>query len=107
MRILLDSHAFLWFVLRKPQLSRSADALISDPSNVVLVSPATCWEIAEQFKGVRTHKRVSRPFLTLAEQFKGIRTEWHCLREPWGHCARLKICRDFDQIARVSGYDHI
>jgi len=46
MRILLDSHAFLWFVLRKPQLSRSADALISDPSNVVLVSPATCWEIA-------------------------------------------------------------
>ena len=30
MRILLDSHAFLWFVLRKPQLSRTADALISD-----------------------------------------------------------------------------
>ena len=46
MRILLDSHTFLWFVLRKPQLSRSADALISDPSNIVLVSPATFWEIA-------------------------------------------------------------
>lgn len=30
MRILLDSHTFLWFVLRKPQLSRTADALISD-----------------------------------------------------------------------------
>jgi hypothetical protein len=24
-------------------------------------------ELLEQFKGVRTHKRVSRPFLTLAE----------------------------------------
>ncbi|MFN5900360.1 MAG: type II toxin-antitoxin system VapC family toxin, partial [Planctomyces sp.] len=45
-RILLDSHTFLWFVLRKPLLSRSADALISDPSNIVLVSPATFWEIA-------------------------------------------------------------
>jgi PIN domain nuclease of toxin-antitoxin system len=40
MRILLDSHTFLWFVLRKPQLSRSADSLISDPSNIVLVSAA-------------------------------------------------------------------
>ena len=46
MRILLDSHAFLWFVLRKPQLSRTADALISDPTNEILVSPATYWEIA-------------------------------------------------------------
>ena len=46
MRILLDSHAFLWFVLSKPQLSRTADALISDPSNEILVSPATYWEIA-------------------------------------------------------------
>lgn len=46
MRILLDSHTFLWFVLRKPQLSRTADALISDPSNEILVSPATYWEIA-------------------------------------------------------------
>lgn len=30
MRILLDSDTFLWFVSRKPQLSRTADALISD-----------------------------------------------------------------------------
>ncbi len=46
MRIVLDSHTFIWFVLSKPQLSRSANALISDPSNEVLVSPATYWEIA-------------------------------------------------------------
>ena len=37
MRVLLDSHTFLWFVSRKPQLSRTADALISDPSNEILV----------------------------------------------------------------------
>jgi len=40
MRILLDSHTFLWFVLRKPQLSCTADALAFDPlpRNVVIGS---------------------------------------------------------------------
>jgi PIN domain nuclease of toxin-antitoxin system len=46
MRLLLDTHTFLWFVLNDPQLSRPADALISDASNEMLVSPATYWEMA-------------------------------------------------------------
>jgi PIN domain nuclease of toxin-antitoxin system len=46
MRLLLDSHTFLWFVLEDSQLSRAADALITDPANDILVSPATYWEIA-------------------------------------------------------------
>ena len=46
MRLLLDTHAFLWFVLNDPQLSAAARALISDPNNEVEVSPASLWEIA-------------------------------------------------------------
>ena len=46
MRLLLDTHAFLWFILDQPQLSAKADALISDPTNDVEVSPASYWEIA-------------------------------------------------------------
>jgi PIN domain nuclease of toxin-antitoxin system len=46
MRLLLDTHAFLWFVLDEPQLSATARALIADPSNEIDVSPATYWEIA-------------------------------------------------------------
>ena len=46
MRLLLDSHTFLWFVLKDSQLSRAADALITDAANDILVSPATYWEIA-------------------------------------------------------------
>jgi PIN domain nuclease of toxin-antitoxin system len=46
MRLLLDSHSFLWFVLRDPQLSPTADTLICDPDNDILISPATYWEIA-------------------------------------------------------------
>ena len=46
MRVLIDTHTLLWFVLNDPQLSRAADALITDPTNDVFVSPATYWEIA-------------------------------------------------------------
>ena len=46
MRILLDTHAFLWFILDDPQLSATARAMIEDPANDVEVSPASYWEIA-------------------------------------------------------------
>jgi PIN domain nuclease of toxin-antitoxin system len=46
MRLLLDTHAFLWFVLADPQLSARASALIAEPANEVLISPATYWEVA-------------------------------------------------------------
>lgn len=46
MRLLLDTHSFLWFILNDPQLSAAARAAISDPNSDVLVSPATYWEIA-------------------------------------------------------------
>jgi PIN domain nuclease of toxin-antitoxin system len=46
LRLLLDTHAFLWFVLNDPQLTATARTAISDPKNDVFVSPATYWEIA-------------------------------------------------------------
>ncbi len=46
MRLLLDTHAFLWFLLDDPQLSANAKSLVVDPSNDIEISPATYWEIA-------------------------------------------------------------
>ena len=46
MRMLLDTHAFLWFVLDNPKLSKAAKTLIEDGANDILVSPASYWEIA-------------------------------------------------------------
>jgi PIN domain nuclease of toxin-antitoxin system len=45
-RLLLDTHAFLWFITDDPQLSPNAKALIADPANEIFVSPATLWEVA-------------------------------------------------------------
>ncbi len=50
MRILLDTHAFLWFILDDPQLSASARSIIEDPANDIEVSPASYWEIAIKIK---------------------------------------------------------
>jgi PIN domain nuclease of toxin-antitoxin system len=46
MRLILDTHSLLWFALNDPQLSAIATALIMDPVNEKLVSPASYWEIA-------------------------------------------------------------
>lgn len=45
MKLLLDSHAFLWWLTDAPELSPSARAALADPANVVLVSAVTTWEI--------------------------------------------------------------
>lgn len=46
MRLLLDTHALLWFLDDSALLSSTAKSLIEDPGNHKLVSVATCWEIA-------------------------------------------------------------
>lgn len=46
MRLLLDTHTFLWFVLGDSQLGANALRLILDPANTTFVSPASYWEIA-------------------------------------------------------------
>jgi PIN domain nuclease of toxin-antitoxin system len=45
-RLLLDTHAFLWFILADPRLSATALGVITDPLNHKHVSPASYWEIA-------------------------------------------------------------
>ena len=46
MRLLLDTHALLWFALNDPRLSANATSLILDPAYDKVVSPASYWEIA-------------------------------------------------------------
>ena len=51
MKLLLDTHAFLWWVFADPKLSRSARAAIDDESdNDVFVSAASAWEIATKYR---------------------------------------------------------
>lgn len=45
MKLLLDTHTFLWFIMGSPNLSAVARALIEDAANEKFVSVASLWEI--------------------------------------------------------------
>ena len=46
MRALLDSHAFIWWVLDSPGLSERCREILKDASNEVALSAASLYEIA-------------------------------------------------------------
>ncbi len=45
MRVLLDTATFLWFIAADPKLTATAGGVIADPSNEVLLSAVSVWEI--------------------------------------------------------------
>jgi PIN domain nuclease of toxin-antitoxin system len=45
-RLLVDTHALLWWLADDPALSRAAREAIADPTNEPLASTASVWEIA-------------------------------------------------------------
>jgi len=45
MKILLDTHAFLWWVVDDPRLSDTARTIIADGNNDLFFSAASGWEI--------------------------------------------------------------
>jgi PIN domain nuclease of toxin-antitoxin system len=50
MILTLDSHAFVWWSIDHPRLSRAARAAIADAENEVYVSTAVAWELATKVR---------------------------------------------------------
>jgi PIN domain nuclease of toxin-antitoxin system len=65
MRLLLDTHALLWWVANHPGLSAAADQALSVATNEVFVSAASAWEVTTK---ARIGKLVAGP---LAQDFVG------------------------------------
>jgi PIN domain nuclease of toxin-antitoxin system len=49
-RLLLDTHALLWWLLGDPALSPVARNAIADPGSEVFASAASAWEITTKFR---------------------------------------------------------
>jgi PIN domain nuclease of toxin-antitoxin system len=45
-KILLDTHALIWWFENEAKLSRRASSMIANQNNTVLVSAAVAWELA-------------------------------------------------------------
>ena len=50
MRVLLDTHAFLWWLVDSARLSRVAYRAIADEGHAILVSAASAWEITTKHR---------------------------------------------------------
>jgi PIN domain nuclease of toxin-antitoxin system len=50
MKLLLDTHALVWWWADDRQLPTVARAAIADPANAILVSAASAWEIATKHR---------------------------------------------------------
>ncbi len=50
MRVLLDTHALLWWMADSRRLSGAAHQSIANEANDVLVSAASAWEISTKFR---------------------------------------------------------
>lgn len=50
MRILLDTHALLWWLAGDSSLPLAARTAIADPANEIYVSAASAWEVATKHR---------------------------------------------------------
>lgn len=66
MKLLLDTHAFIWWDSAPERLSSSAVALIRDPTNEVWLSTVSVWEM--QIKSQLQKLSLRQPLRTIVEQ---------------------------------------
>ncbi|MBW4620244.1 MAG: type II toxin-antitoxin system VapC family toxin [Cyanosarcina radialis HA8281-LM2] len=66
MKLLLDTHTFIWFITDNPQLSSSAKVLIEDDLNEKFLSLASIWEMAVKCSIGKL--RFDLPFRSFIEQ---------------------------------------
>jgi PIN domain nuclease of toxin-antitoxin system len=50
MQLLLDTHAFLWWLSGDSQLSAAAQSAIADEGNGIFISAASAWEITTKHR---------------------------------------------------------
>ncbi|RZJ91777.1 MAG: type II toxin-antitoxin system VapC family toxin [Hymenobacter sp.] len=86
MRLLLDTHAFLWFYSGDERLSFTGKALIDDPANECFLSIASIWEMGIKTSIGKLELRVD--FAGLAEFMAANRIE--LLPISFEHIQRLQ-----------------
>jgi PIN domain nuclease of toxin-antitoxin system len=65
-RLLLDTHALIWWFLDDTRLPRRVAAWLDEPESVVFVSAASAWELATNIavEDCRRQRTLPRPCRT-------------------------------------------
>ncbi len=93
MKLLLDTHTFLWLVAGSQNLSTVAQAALADPANELFLSVASIWELA-----IKTSR--PNPRLTLADPLGDYTAKWTAIYQ-------LNILSvELSHALRVAGLPH-
>ena len=108
MRLLLDTHVFLWHLNGSKALPADLRAAIQDPANAVFLSPVSIWEALVKYRLGKLPLPAS-PHIYLPEQRRRHRIETLPLDEP--SVARLAglpdLHRDpFDRMLVCQALEH-
>ena len=86
MKVLLDTHAFLWSITGDDRLSKTAEEIFLDPDNNLFFSAASFWEICIKMSlGKLSLKRGW--FETIQEEMRINAVQWLPVEMP--HCVEL------------------
>jgi PIN domain nuclease of toxin-antitoxin system len=86
MKILLDTHAFLWLISGDDRLSEIAHKTFLDPGNILFFSVASLWEIC--IKMSLGKLSLKRGWLkTIQDEMKVNAIQWLSIEMP--HCVEL------------------
>ena len=91
MRLLLDTHALIWFCEGHPKLSPTARAAMEDGANERHISHAVPWEMAIKLSVGKLQLKVDYDVI-----FPGVPmpTVFKCCRRAWNTIAALSLCHD-------------
>lgn len=123
MRILLDTHVFLWYINASPQMPAATLQMLRDPRNTIYLSAVSVWEASVKYHlGKLTLPHAPALYLPAQRALHGIvalsldeRSVAHLDKLPALHCDpfdRMLICQAIEHgmlIATVDplirGYD--
>ena len=80
MRLLVDSHAFLWWSEASPHLSRAARTAIADPANEVMISVAALWELTIKVSSGKLNLPEDLEMMVISHQFSVLPITFRHLR---------------------------
>lgn len=69
MKILLDTHIFLWMFLTPSRISANVESLLKDANNEIFLSSASSWEISIKY-GIGKLKLPDPPEIYVPERMK-------------------------------------
>ena len=73
MKLLLDTHIFLWFISENPKLAGPKKALIQSKKNRIFLSPVSMWECMVKFQiGKLEFPESPELFIPRQREFHGI-----------------------------------